>query len=71
LVKNNSSLDKYADFTCRNKSRCLFKPEDNELIKSVNVFLKYYLSEACNMMRHNYTSVAVYYSKKYNESLTH
>lgn len=71
FFKNDSTLAKYAGFTWGDKSSCSFRSKDNELIKSANVFLKYYLSEACNMMRHNDSSITAYYSKKYNESLTH
>lgn len=71
FFKNDSVSAKYAGFTWGDKSTGSCRSEDKELIKSANVFLKYYLSEACNMMRHNDSSMAAYYSKKYNESLTH
>lgn len=71
FFKNDSALAKYAGFAWGDNSSGSFISEDNKMIKSANVFLKYYLSEACNMMRHNDSVMASYYSKKYHESSTH
>ena len=45
--------------------------EDNHLIDSGNMFLKYYLEEACNLMRQKDSVFNAYYSRKFNEAPTH
>ena len=45
--------------------------EDNRLIDSGNMFLKYYLEEACNLMRQKDSIFHAFYSRKYKEAVTH
>lgn len=69
--KNDSALAKYAGLTWSDNSSGKVISEDNVLIKSGNSFLKYYLQEACNVFRKYDINYSTFYSRKYNEALTH
>lgn len=69
--KNDASLAKYAGFVWGDNSSGKVISENNRLIKSGNMFLKYYLQEACNLFRKYDSDYAAFYSRKYKEVLTH
>ena len=69
--RNDSALSKYAGVAWKEKSSGKLISEDNRLIDSGNMFLKYYLEEACNLMRLKDSVFNAYYSRKYNEAVSH
>ena len=69
--KNDAALAKYAGITWNEKSSGKLISDDNRLIDSGNMFLKYYLEEACNLMRQKDSVFHAFYSRKYNEAVTH
>lgn len=69
--KNDAALAKYAGIAWKDNSSGKFISEDNHLIDSGNMFLKYYLEEACNLMRQKDSVFQAFYSRKYNEAATH
>ena len=71
FFKNDSALAKYAGVAWKDHSSGKFMSEDNHLIDSGNMFLKYYLEEACNLMRQKDSVFNAYYSRKFNEAPTH
>lgn len=71
FFKNDSALAKYAGVAWKDNSSGKFMSEDNHLIDSGNMFLKYYLEEACNLMRQKDSVFNAYYSRKFNEAQTH
>lgn len=71
FFKNDSALAKYAGIAWNESSSGKFISEDNHLINSGNMFLKYYLEEACNLMRQKDSVLRAYYSRKFEEATTH
>lgn len=69
--KNDAALAKYAGIAWKDNSSGKFISVDNQLIDSGNMFLKYYLEEACNLMRQKDSVLHAFYSRKYNEVATH
>lgn len=68
---NEAALAKYSGIAWNEKSSGKLISEDNRLIDSGNMFLKYYFEEACNLMRQKDSVFHAFYSRKYNEAATH
>lgn len=68
---NDAALAKYAGIAWDDHSSGKLISEDNHLIDSGNMFLKYYFEEACNLMRLNNSVFKAFYSRKYHEATTH
>lgn len=69
--RNDAALSKYAGIAWDDHSSGKLISEDNHLIDSGNMFLKYYFEEASNLMRLNDSVFRAFYSRKYHEATTH
>lgn len=69
--RSEAALAKYAGIAWNEKSSGKFISQDNHLIDSGNMFLKYYLQEACNLLRQLDPLYRDFYSRKYHEVKTH
>ena len=68
---HNDNLASFAGLVWTDNSSGKTISEDNELSRTGNVYLRYYISEAANILRRLDTNYADFYTKKYNEALTH
>lgn len=69
--RNEAALAKYAGIAWNEKSSGKLISQDNHLIDSGNMFLKYYLQESCNLLRQLDPLYRDYYSRKFHEVKTH
>ena len=68
---SNDKLAKFAGLTWTDNSSGKIVSENNELTRTGNKYLRYYITQAANSCRKHDSIYSNYYSKKFNESLTH
>jgi transposase len=69
--KNENALAKYAGLVWHRPQSGDFEADDARLSKAGNSYLRYYLVEAANSVRHHVPEYKAFYSKKYSEATTH
>lgn len=69
--RDEAALAKYAGLTWRRRQSGHFEAEDTFMTRTGNVFLRYYLCEAANSVRHRLDDFARYFKAKYDEVPAH
>jgi len=68
---SNDALAKYAGLTWRIKQSGDYSADETNMTKTGNKYLRYYLIEAANSVRHRIPEFNGYYRKKFNEVTIH
>src|SRR5690606_33621530 len=68
---DQAALAKYAGLTWRKHQSGSFEAEETTRIKSGTRFLRYYLVEAANSVKHREPELGAFYRKKFNEVTKH
>jgi len=68
---DDDALAKFAGLTWREHQTGDFEAEDRPLTRSGNVYLRYYLVEAANLVRRYAPDYAAYYKRKHDEATKH
>ena len=69
--EREESLAKFAGLTWRRHQSGEFEGEDRPLSRTGNAYLRYYLVEAANSVRHSCPEFGFYYRKKFGEATRH
>jgi transposase len=69
--EREESLAKFAGLTWRRHQSGEFEGEDRPLSRTGNAYLRYYLVEAANSVRHSCPEFGSYYQKKFGEATRH
>jgi hypothetical protein len=69
--EREESLAKFAGLTWRRHQSGEFEGEDRPLSRTGNAYLRYYLVEAANSVRHSCPEFGSYYRKKFGEATRH
>lgn len=68
---NQAKVAKYAGFMWRHSQSADFSADHTPLIKNCNRYLRYYLSEAANLVRMHDLEYNLYYDRKFHEVRKH
>lgn len=68
---SDDALAKYAGLTWRKKQSGSYQADVTRMTKTGNKYLRYYLIEAANSVRHHIPEYEIYYKKKHAETSTH
>jgi transposase len=68
---NQNKLAKFIGLTWNEHSSGSFVSEDNELFRTGNSYLRYYITEAANKFKNHDSYYHEFYTRKYNEAKTH
>lgn len=68
---NDSALAKYAGLTWRGHQSGEFEADETPLTRTGNAYLRYYFTQAANLVRQNEPEYRQFYARKYRESKTH
>lgn len=68
---NQNKLAKFVGLTWNEHSSGSFVSEDNELFRTGNSYLRYYITEAANKFKNHDAYYHDFYTRKFNEAKTH